>query len=69
MPCNKEISKDLRSITADLHKVGKGYKVISKSLGIHQLTVREIVFNWAQCRMLNEVQKSPRVTAKGLKET
>jgi transposase len=67
-----------------LHKAGKGLKIISKSLDVHQSTVRQIVYKWskfnvvatlswsgrpakitarAQCRMLNEVMKNPRVSA------
>lgn len=75
---------------SDLHKAGKAYKVISKSLDIYLFTVIQIVYKWrgfsigdtlprsgrpakmtarAKHRMLNEVKKNPRVTAKGLKES
>ena len=74
----------------ELHKAGKGYKSISKSLDVHQSTEREIVHNWrnvstaatlprsghlakmttrAQRRMLNEVKKKPRVSAKDLQKS
>ena len=76
-----------------MHKAGKGYKSISKSLDVHQSTVRQIVYKWrkfsnvatlprsgrcgcpakmtarAQCRMLNEVKKNPRVSAKDLQKS
>ena len=29
-----------------MHKAGKGYKSISKSLDVHQSTVRQIVYTW-----------------------
>ena len=46
MPRTKEISEDLRLRIVDLHKAGKGYKSISKSLDVHQSTVRQIVYKW-----------------------
>lgn len=88
MPRQKELSEDLRSKIVDLHKAGKGYKVISKTLEIHQSTVRQTIYKWrqfgtvatlprsgrpvkmtprAQRRLINEVKKQPRVTAKDLK--
>ena len=90
MPRTKEISEDLRLRFVDLHKAGKGYNSISKSLDVHQSTVRYIVYKWrkfstvatlprtgppakmtarAQCRMLNEVKKNPRVSAKDLQKS
>lgn len=90
MPRTKEISEDLRLRIVDLHKAGKGYKSISKSLDVHQSTVRQIVYKWrkfstvatlprsgrpakmtarAQRRMLNEVKKNPRVSAKDLQKS
>ena len=85
MPRTKEISEDLRLRMVDLHKAGKGYKSISKSLDVHQSMVRQIVYTLrkfstvatlprsghpakmttrSQRRMLNEVKKNPRVSAK-----
>ena len=46
MPRTKEISEDLILRMVALHKAGKGYKSISKSLDVHQSTVRPIVYNW-----------------------
>ena len=45
MPRKKEISEDLRLRIVHLHKAGKGYKSIFKSLDVHQSTVRQIVYN------------------------
>ena len=90
MPRTKELSEDLRLRIVDLHKAGKGYKSISKSLAVHQSMVRQIVYKWrkfstaatlprsgrpvkmtarAQHRLLNEVKKNPRVSAKDLQKS
>jgi transposase len=45
-PRSKGISEDLRLRIVDLHKTVKGYKKISKSLGVHQSKVRQIVYKW-----------------------
>jgi transposase len=73
-----------------LHKAGKGYKSISKSLDVNQSTVRQIVYKWrkfstvatlprsgrtakmtarAKRRMLDEVKKNPRLSAKDLQKS
>jgi transposase len=86
---NKRYLRRPKIKTADLHNTGMGYKSISKSLDVHQSTVRQIVYKWrkfstvatlprsgrpakmtarAQCRMLNEVKKNPRVSAKDLQK-
>uniref|UniRef100_A0AAZ3S9Y9 Transposase Tc1-like domain-containing protein n=1 Tax=Oncorhynchus tshawytscha TaxID=74940 RepID=A0AAZ3S9Y9_ONCTS len=90
MPRTKEISEDLRLQVINMHKAGKGFKSISKSLDVHQSTVRQIVYKWrkfsavatllrsghpaeitasAQCRMINEVKKNLRVSAKDLQKS
>uniref|UniRef100_A0A3B4TNE5 Uncharacterized protein n=1 Tax=Seriola dumerili TaxID=41447 RepID=A0A3B4TNE5_SERDU len=57
MPRQKELSEDLRSRMVDLHKAGKGYKVISKTLEIHQSTVRQTIYKW---RHFGNVATLPR---------
>ncbi|XP_035768957.1 uncharacterized protein LOC118455117 [Neolamprologus brichardi] len=57
MPRKKELSEDLRAKIVDLHKTGKGYKTIARTLGIHLSTVREIVHKW---RRFNTVATLPR---------
>ena len=37
----------------DLHKAGKGYKSISKSLDVHQSTVRQIVYKSSALLLLS----------------
>uniref|UniRef100_A0A8C5Q5S0 Transposase n=1 Tax=Leptobrachium leishanense TaxID=445787 RepID=A0A8C5Q5S0_9ANUR len=90
MPRRKELSEELRSRIVDLHKAGKGYKSISKSLDVHVSTLRQTVCKWrkfstvatlprrgrpvkmtarAQRRMLNEVKKNPRVSAKDFQKS
>ena len=88
---NKRDPRRLRRLRiVDLHKAGKVYKNISKSLDVHQSTVRQIVCKWrkfstvatlprsgrlarmtarAQSRLLNEVKKNPRVSAKDLRKS
>lgn len=90
MSRTKELSEDLWSRIVDLHKAGKGYKSISKSLDVHVSTVKQTVYKLrkfravaslprcgrplkmsgrAQRRMLNEVKKNPRVSAKDLQKS
>lgn len=58
MPCKKELSEDIRSRVADLHKAGKGYKAISKCLGIHQSSVRQIFYKWRQFSTMATLPRS-----------
>ena len=44
MAQTKEISDDIRRRVVDAHQAGKGYKTISKEFGLHQSTVRQIVY-------------------------
>ena len=57
MPRTKEISEYIRLRIVDLHRAGKGYKSISKSLDAHQSTVRQIVYKW---RKFSTVATLPR---------
>ena len=60
MPRTKEISEDIRLRIVDLHKVGKGYKIISKSLDVHQSSVRQIVYKWRKFSTVATLPKSGR---------
>ena len=42
----KELSKDIRDKTIDLHKAGMGYKTISKKLGEKETFVGVITQKW-----------------------
>lgn len=60
MPRTKELSEDLRLRIVDLNKAGKGYKSISKSLAVHQSTVRQIVYKWRKFSTAATLPKSGR---------
>ena len=59
MPRTKEISEDLRLRIVDLHKAGKGYKSISKSLDV-QSTVRQIIYKWRKFSTVAALPRSGR---------
>uniref|UniRef100_A0A803JLP3 Transposase Tc1-like domain-containing protein n=1 Tax=Xenopus tropicalis TaxID=8364 RepID=A0A803JLP3_XENTR len=60
MPRTKELSEDLRLRIVDLHKAGKGYKSISKSLAVHQSTIRQIVYKWRKFSTAATLPRSGR---------
>uniref|UniRef100_A0AAR2K185 Transposase Tc1-like domain-containing protein n=1 Tax=Pygocentrus nattereri TaxID=42514 RepID=A0AAR2K185_PYGNA len=60
MPRQKELSEDLRSKIVALHKAGKGYKAISKTLEIHQSTVRQTIYKWRQFGTVATLPRSGR---------
>ncbi len=57
MPRSKEIQDQMRNKTVDLYQSGKGYKAISKALGLQRTTVRAIIHKW---RKLVTVVNFPR---------
>ena len=90
MPRTKELNEDLQARIFELHKAGKGYKSISKSLDVHVSTVRQIIYKWrefktvatlpgggrptkmtarVQRRLVSEVRRNPRASAKDLKQS
>lgn len=42
-----------------MHTAGKGYKIISEDLGVHQTAMRQIVYKW---RKFGTVAPLPRIT-------
>uniref|UniRef100_A0A3B5BEV4 Uncharacterized LOC103368185 n=1 Tax=Stegastes partitus TaxID=144197 RepID=A0A3B5BEV4_9TELE len=60
MPRRNDISEDLRWRVVDLHRAGKGYKVISKSLDVHHSTVRKIVYKWKRFSTVATLPRSGR---------
>ncbi len=46
MTKTKELSKDVRDKTVDLHKAGMGYKTIAKLFGEKVTTVGAILSKW-----------------------
>ncbi len=47
----KELSKDTRDKTVDLHKTGMGYRTIGKQLGEKATTVGAIIRKWKKFKM------------------
>ncbi len=47
----KELSKDIKDKTVDLHKAGMGYKTISKKLGEKETTVSAIIRKWKKYKI------------------
>ena len=60
MPPQKELSGDLRSRIVDLHKAGKGYNFISKTLEIHRCTVRRTTYKWRHFGTVATLPRSGR---------
>ncbi|XP_068111821.1 uncharacterized protein [Hyperolius riggenbachi] len=59
---SKEISEDLRQKVVEAHKSGKGYKSISKELGLHRSTVRQIIYKWKKFSTVLTLPRSGRPT-------
>uniref|UniRef100_A0A3Q2VC77 Uncharacterized LOC102312488 n=1 Tax=Haplochromis burtoni TaxID=8153 RepID=A0A3Q2VC77_HAPBU len=60
MPRKNELSEALRSQIVDLHKAGKGYKIIARTLDIHRNTVRDIVLKWKRFSTVATLPRSGR---------
>ncbi|KAI4871463.1 hypothetical protein NFI96_001965 [Prochilodus magdalenae] len=60
MAKTKELSKDTRDKTVDLHKAGKGYGAIAKQLGEKRSTVGAVIRKW---KKLNMTVSLPRTGA------
>ncbi len=43
---SKEIQEQMRNKIVDMYQSGKGYKAISKALGLQRTTVRAIIHKW-----------------------
>ncbi len=43
---SKEIQEQMRKKVIEIYQSGKGYKAISKPLGLQQTTVRAIIHKW-----------------------
>ncbi len=56
-PQSKEIQEQMRNKLVDMCQSGKGYKAISKALGLQRTTVRAISHKW---RKLGTVVNLPR---------
>lgn len=67
MPRKNELSEALRSQIVDLHKAGKGYKIIARTLDIHRSTVRKIVYKWKRFSTVATLPRSGRPTKSSAK--
>ncbi|KAK3511509.1 hypothetical protein QTP70_008993 [Hemibagrus guttatus] len=54
---SKEIQKQVRKKVIEIYQSGKGYKAISKALGLLRTTVRAIIYKW---RKHGTVENLPR---------
>ncbi|KAG9331993.1 hypothetical protein JZ751_016269, partial [Albula glossodonta] len=60
MPRSKEIPEDLRKKAVDAYQSGKGYKAISKALGLPRTTVRAILCKWRKFGIVVNLPRSGR---------
>ncbi len=58
MPQSKEVQEQMRNKIVDMYQSGKGYKAISKALGLQPTMVRAIIHKW---RKFGTVVKLPGV--------
>ncbi len=58
MAKTKELSKDVRNKTVDLHKAGMGYKTIAKQLGEKVTTVGVIIRKWKKHKITVNLPRS-----------
>ncbi|KAK3522610.1 hypothetical protein QTP86_027195 [Hemibagrus guttatus] len=63
MPRSKEIQKQMRKKVIEIYQSGKGYKAISKALGLPRTTVRAIIYgeNMEQWRTFPGVAGRPKL--------
>uniref|UniRef100_A0A672NXR3 Uncharacterized protein n=1 Tax=Sinocyclocheilus grahami TaxID=75366 RepID=A0A672NXR3_SINGR len=62
MPRSKEIPEDVKEKIIFYHKSGKGYKAISKIMGVHRSTVRTIISKWKTLGTVMNLPRSGRPT-------
>ncbi|KAK3556981.1 hypothetical protein QTP70_022323 [Hemibagrus guttatus] len=62
MPRSKEIQKEMRKKVIEIYQSGKGYKAISKALGLPRTTVRAIIYKWRKHGTVENLPKSGRPT-------
>ncbi|KAK3528615.1 hypothetical protein QTP70_005344 [Hemibagrus guttatus] len=63
MPRSKEIQKQMREKVIEIYQSGKGYKAISKALGLpEKATVRAIIYKWRKHGTVENLPRSGRPT-------
>ncbi|MCJ8747603.1 hypothetical protein PDJAM_G00155280, partial [Pangasius djambal] len=60
MPRSKEISEDIRRKVVEAHESGKGYKLISKAIGLPKTTIRAILRKWKRFGTVVTLPRSGR---------
>ncbi|KAK3538185.1 hypothetical protein QTP70_032718 [Hemibagrus guttatus] len=58
----KEIQKQMREKVIEIYQCGKGYKAISKALGLPRTTVRAIIYKWRKHGTVENLPRSGRPT-------
>ena len=62
MQRSKEIQEQMRNKVIDIYQSGKGYKAISKALGLQRTTVRAIICKWRTFGTVVNLPRSGRLT-------
>ncbi|KAK3508611.1 hypothetical protein QTP70_035201, partial [Hemibagrus guttatus] len=62
MPRSKELQKQMRKKVIEIYQSGKGYKAISKALGLPRTTVRAIIYKWRKHGTVENLPRSGRPT-------
>lgn len=62
MPRSKEIQEEMRKKVIEIYQSGKGYKTISKAVGLQQTTVRAIIHKWRKLGTVANLPRSGRPT-------
>uniref|UniRef100_A0A8C4X9Y5 Transposase n=1 Tax=Erpetoichthys calabaricus TaxID=27687 RepID=A0A8C4X9Y5_ERPCA len=62
MPRSKEIQEQMRTEVIEIYQSGKGYKAISKALGLQRTTVRAIIHKWQKHGTVVNLPRSGRPT-------
>ncbi|KAL0164294.1 hypothetical protein M9458_003174, partial [Cirrhinus mrigala] len=62
MPRSKEIQEQMRTKVIEIYQSGKGYKAISKALGLQRTTVRAIIHKWQKHGTVVNLPRSGRPT-------
>ncbi len=62
MPRSKEIQEQMRNKIVDMYQSGKGYKAISKALGLQRTMVRAIIHKWRKLGTVVNLSRSGRPT-------
>ncbi|KAJ8266250.1 hypothetical protein GJAV_G00128270 [Gymnothorax javanicus] len=68
MPRSKEIPEDIRKKCVAMFQTGKGYKTISKALGLQKTTVRAITHKWKTLGTVANLPRSGRPAKNALME-